>query len=75
MVHADFLTIHKAQGLELDYVIIHLENVKHRGAVYSALSRGKTPERTYVTGWDPSKVKTDQRAMIYLATARRASRS
>lgn len=54
-------TIHKSQGLTLDYIDIDLGNCFTSGQAYVALSRAKTIEGLRLRGWNPESVKADPR--------------
>jgi ATP-dependent exoDNAse (exonuclease V) alpha subunit len=44
-------TIHKAQGLTLDKVVVNLHRVFSPGQVYVALSRAKSPDGLWIRNW------------------------
>ncbi len=50
-------TIHKAQGSTFDRLIVDLRRLWEPGHAYVALSRVRTAEGLYVTGWSPSSVR------------------
>lgn len=52
-------TIHKSQGLTLDYVDLDLSSCFTSGQAYVALSRVKTLNGLSLRGWDKSVVKAD----------------
>lgn len=52
-------TIHKTQGLTLDYIDVDLNNCFSYGQVYVALSRAKEIKGLRLSGWDKNLVKTD----------------
>lgn len=54
-------TIHKSQGLTLDYVDIDLLNCFSSGQAYVALSRARTLEGLRLRGWNTKSVRADQR--------------
>ena len=54
-------TIHKSQGLTLDYIDIDLSNCFAPGQAYVALSRAKTLEGLRLRGWNKNSIKTDKR--------------
>lgn len=54
-------TIHKSQGLTLDYIDIDLQNCFAPGQAYVALSRARTLEGLRLRGWDPKSVKVDEK--------------
>lgn len=55
------LSIHKAQGQTLDRVKVDLSGTFERGQAYVAVSRASSYDRLQITGFDPSKVKVDQK--------------
>lgn len=54
-------TIHKSQGLTLDYIDIDLSQCFAPGQAYVALSRAKTLEGLTLRGWRKDCIKTDPR--------------
>jgi ATP-dependent exoDNAse (exonuclease V) alpha subunit len=54
-------TIHKSQGLTLDYTDIDLDNCFAPGQAYVALSRAKTLEGLRLRGWNKNSIKIDKR--------------
>lgn len=58
-------TIHKAQGMTLDRVIVDLRNLWEPGQAYVALSRAKSGDGLTVTGWTSSSIKTDPRVSAF----------
>lgn len=58
-------TIHKSQGLTLDYIDIDLSNCFAPGQAYVALSRAKTLEGLTLRGWNKSAIKTDKRVLEF----------
>lgn len=54
-------TIHKSQGLTLDYIDIDLTNCFAPGQAYVALSRAKTFEGLRLRGWNKNSIKADPR--------------
>lgn len=49
-------TIHKSQGLTLDYVDMDLANCFAHGQAYVALSRARNIEGLTLRGWNPKKI-------------------
>lgn len=58
-------TIHKSQGLTLDYIDIDLNNCFAPGQAYVALSRAKTLEGLTLRGWNKNSIKTDKRVLEF----------
>lgn len=58
-------TIHRSQGLTLDYIDIDLTNCFAPGQAYVALSRAKTIEGLTLRGWNKNSVKTDKRVLKF----------
>lgn len=52
-------TIHKAQGMTLDRVLVDLRNLWEPGQAYVALSRIKQGSGLSLVGWTPNSVRTD----------------
>ncbi|MGZ3688986.1 MAG: RRM3/PIF1 helicase-like protein, partial [Bdellovibrionota bacterium] len=52
-------TIHKAQGMTLDKVLADLRNLWEPGQAYVALSRVRSPENLFLSGWTPSSIRMD----------------
>ncbi|HUP57669.1 MAG TPA: PIF1 family DEAD/DEAH box helicase [Bdellovibrionota bacterium] len=52
-------TIHKAQGMTLDRVVVDLSKLWEPGHAYVALSRVRTSEGLHVAAWTPSSIKAD----------------
>ncbi len=59
------MTIHKAQGSSLDYVVVDLNGCFAEGQAYVAVSRARTLEGLEIRGFDRSCVKTDPRVVAY----------
>lgn len=55
------VTIHKSQGLSLDYVTVDLTKVFAEGMTYVALSRARTMEGLSITSFTKKKVFADPR--------------
>ncbi len=60
LAHA--MTIHKSQGMTLDYFDIDAINIKQHGQAYVALSRGRDPKKINVKNFSKSTIKTNKRA-------------
>jgi ATP-dependent DNA helicase PIF1 len=58
-------TIHKAQGMTLDQVIVDLRNLWEPGQAYVALSRVKTSAGLSLTGWTSSSFRTDPKVVAF----------
>ena len=54
-------TIHKSQGLTLDYVDLDLSNCFASGQAYVALSRVKDLSGLVLKGWNKKVIKTDEK--------------
>lgn len=59
------ITIHKSQGMSLDYVEIDFRNVFMAGQAYVALSRARKYEGLFVKNWSISKVITNKQAFDF----------
>jgi ATP-dependent DNA helicase PIF1 len=58
LIYSWAITIHKSQGLTLDYAIIDIgSNIFADGQTYVALSRVRCLEGLYLTSFDYSKIK------------------
>lgn len=55
------LSIHKAQGQSLDWVMVDLARVFVPGQAYVALSRARSMEGLQVLNFDPGKVRADEK--------------
>ncbi len=58
-------TIHKCQGMTLDYVIADLKDCFAAGQAYVAVSRARSIEGLEIRGFSQGRVKTDQRVVAY----------
>lgn len=58
-------TIHKSQGLTLDYVDLDLTSCFAAGQAYVALSRVRNIEGLSLRGWSKSVIKTDPRVLKF----------
>jgi len=56
------ITIHKSQGMSLDYLEVDFRNVFMSGQAYVALSRARKYEGLIVKNWSIAKVMTDPAA-------------
>lgn len=61
------ISVHKAQGLTLDYAEIDLSNVFEYGQAYVALSRVKNLEGLCIRGLDFMRIKAHPEALKYYA--------
>lgn len=59
------ITVHKSQGMSLDYCEIDFESFFAPGQAYVALSRVKSLEGLSVKNWNPSVVSTNQDALDF----------
>eukprot|EP00588_Corethron_pennatum_P011036 CAMPEP_0194273696 /NCGR_PEP_ID=MMETSP0169-20130528/6984_1 /TAXON_ID=218684 /ORGANISM="Corethron pennatum, Strain L29A3" /LENGTH=717 /DNA_ID=CAMNT_0039016725 /DNA_START=36 /DNA_END=2189 /DNA_ORIENTATION=- len=59
------VSIHKSQGMSLDYVRTNLQGVFATGQAYVALSRARSERRLELEGFSPSKVMADRRALAF----------
>lgn len=58
-------TIHKSQGLTLDYIDADLSRCFATGQAYVALSRGRTIEGITIRDWNPKNIKTDSKVLNF----------
>lgn len=58
-------SIHKSQGLTLDYIDLDVEKCFASGQAYVALSRVKTLEGLSLKSWNKRAVKTDPRVLAF----------
>lgn len=58
-------TIHKAQGMTLDQVVVNLKALWEPGQAYVALSRAKSPEGLYIEDWDEESIFVDSKVQEY----------
>lgn len=58
-------TIHKSQGLTLDYIDVDLSRCFATGQAYVALSRGRTIEGITIRDWNPKNIKTDSKVLNF----------
>lgn len=59
------ITMHKSQGMTIDYLDVDLSRVFAEGQTYVALSRAKTSEGLRIRHFNPSKVKTNPVALKF----------
>lgn len=59
------ITIHKAQGMTLDSVLVDCKQMFADGQVYVGLSRAKSLEGLYIDNWNKHLVKADQEAVNF----------
>lgn len=52
-------TIHKAQGMTLDRVVVNIKSLWEPGQAYVALSRVRDPNQLYILEWSKSSIKSD----------------
>lgn len=62
------MTIHKAQGMTIDFLHVHLSRVFAAGQAYVAMSRAKSMENLYVTGLTESAVFCDPKALSFVCS-------
>jgi ATP-dependent DNA helicase PIF1 len=61
------LTIHRAQGMQLDRVELGTDGVFEAGQVYVGLSRVTSLSGLYLTEFDPRKVRAHPAALRFYA--------
>jgi hypothetical protein len=66
-------TIHKAQGMTLDRVLVDLKNLWEPGQAYVAVSRVKTSAGLHLLGWTPASIRTDSRVAAFYRSLGRES--
>ena len=59
------VSIHKSQGITLDYVDVDIEKCFAPGQAYVALSRVKTLAGLKLRGWNKNAIKTDKRVLEF----------
>jgi ATP-dependent DNA helicase PIF1 len=69
------VTIHKAQGMSLDNVLIDTSNVFAPGQAYVAFSRCRTLNGIILRGFDPRKIRTDSEVVSFYESLKRAQQS
>ena len=66
LIHAWAITIHKSQGVSLDFAQIDVgSNIFECGQTYVALSRIKSLEGLYLTAFNPQKIKVDKKVQEF----------
>lgn len=61
------ITIHKAQGMTFDELVIDLDNIFSEGMSYVALSRNRTLENLYIKHFKPKEIKTSKEVIDFYA--------
>ncbi|MBI5135516.1 AAA family ATPase [Candidatus Uhrbacteria bacterium] len=59
------ITIHKSQGMSLDYAYVDLEHAFVEGQGYVALSRVRTMEGLYLSGWNQTALTINVHVLEY----------
>jgi ATP-dependent exoDNAse (exonuclease V) alpha subunit len=59
------LSIHKSQGMTLDYMSADVSKVFATGQLYVALSRARSPAGLHVTGFEPHRVKAHPAVKLF----------
>merc|ERR1712217_573116 len=59
------ITIHKSQGMSIDYLEVDLKNVFEAGQAYVALSRARTLDGLRVLSYDPRKFWTSAKVVEF----------
>jgi len=62
------ITIHKAQGMSIDYLEVDLRNVFEAGQAYVALSRARTMEGLRVMSFDPTRFWTNPKVEAFYSS-------
>lgn len=57
------LTIHKAQGMTIDSLIIDCSNIWSEGQLYVALSRARDPKKLKLINFQPRQIKSSKKAI------------
>lgn len=71
LIMAWAITIHKCQGMTLDYADIHLKDTFEYGQAYAALSRVRSVAGMRVTGFAPEKIRAHPAALKFYADRER----
>ncbi len=58
-------TIHKSQGMTIDYLIADLSDCFAAGQAYVAVSRATSTDGLEIRGYSPSRVRADRRVLAY----------
>ncbi|MBT4762632.1 MAG: AAA family ATPase [Bdellovibrionaceae bacterium] len=61
-------TIHKAQGMTIDRLVVNLKNLWEPGQAYVALSRVRDPNHLFIQDWTPASIKADQQVVDFYNT-------
>lgn len=59
------ITIHKSQGMSLDYLNVDLKRCFAEGMAYVALSRARNYDGLSITGWNPGSIKCNKDAFNF----------
>ena len=62
------ITIHKSQGMSLDYASLSIGRTFERGQAYVALSRVRSLEGMSITDFDPATIQADAEIVRYYKT-------
>lgn len=60
------MTIHKAQGTTLDRVQVDLTRIWEHGQTYVALSRVRSPDQLFISGWNRRAIRVDDQVTHFL---------
>jgi len=66
------MTIHKAQGMSIDFLEVDISTVFEKGQAYAALSRARSLEGLRVLGFDIRRFWTDARVVRFYAESVRS---
>ena len=68
LIHAWAITIHKAQGISLDFARVDVgSSIFECGQIYVALSRVRSLSGLYLTNFDPAKIHANPKVQAYYA--------
>ncbi len=59
------ITVHKSQGMTIDYLIVNLSNVFECGQTYVALSRCSTIDGLSIVGFNKNKIKVHEKVINF----------